>query len=139
MDISVFTEKSKVPEEKELKAALADKFELWKETETYVHKIYPAANGEWNYPGPKYGWSYRIKDKKRAIIYLLPHDKYFMAAFVFGQKAYDEIIKSDIADFIKTELSCAKVYAEGRGVRIEVKDNSIIEDIKKLVEIKLKY
>ena len=40
---------------------------------------------------------------------------------------------------IKQELSSAKVYAEGRGIRIDVKDNLIVPDILKLIEIKLRY
>ncbi len=85
----------------------------------------------------KYGWSFRIKDKKRAIIYFLPREKYFKVAFVFGQKAYDIILESDISDEIKTELSKAKKYAEGRGIRIDVRNEEIISDIQKLIEIKL--
>lgn len=85
----------------------------------------------------KYGWSYRIKDKRRAIIYFLPRDKFFKVAFVFGQKATDIIMASDIDDDIKAELLQARKYAEGRGIRIEIKNELIISDIKKLIEIKL--
>ena len=92
---------------------------------------------EWNYPGKRYGWSFSIKDKKRAIIYLLPQQGFFKAAFVFGQKAVNQVLQSEIAEEIKTELEQATVYAEGRGISIDVKDKSIIPDLKKLVEIKL--
>jgi hypothetical protein len=57
--------------------------------------------------------------------------------FVFGQKAADEVFKSEVAAAIKTELESAKVYAEGRGIRIEVKDEKIIDDVKNLINIKL--
>ncbi len=46
---------------------------------------------------------------------------------------------SDISKENKTELEQATKYAEGRGIRIEVKDDSLISDIEKLVDIKLKY
>ena len=46
-------------------------------------------------------------------------------------------MKSQIANSIKTELDSAKVYAEGRGIRIDIKNNVIIEDIKALIDIKL--
>ena len=99
---------------------------------------YPDGLAEWNYPGKKYGWSYRIKDKKRAIIYFLPRDKYFKVAFVFGQKATGIVLDSNISLDIKTELEQATKYAEGRGIRIDVKDKLILPDIKQLIEIKLK-
>jgi hypothetical protein len=135
--ISIFQDKTKVPDNDALKKALADSFEYWKIIRDYVIEKYPIVIEEWNYS--KYGWSCRIKDKKRVIVYLLPRDKYFKTAFVFGQKAYEEIMSSPIADIIKTELQSAKVYAEGRGIRIAISDQQLIADIKKLIDIKLKY
>lgn len=73
--------------------------------------------------GEKYGWNFRIKDKKRAIIYFLPRDNYFKVAFVFGQKATDTIMESDVSPGIRNDLEKATKYAEGRGIRIDVKDN----------------
>jgi len=57
---------------------------------------------------------------------------------VFGQKATDAVLESDISSGIITELEKAKKYAEGRGIQIEVKNDSILPDIKQLIEIKLK-
>lgn len=73
------------------------------------------------------------------IVYLLPRDKFFKVAFVFGQKAATEIFKSDLPAEIINELKSAKVYAEGRGIRIEVKDKARVNDILKLVEIKIAH
>jgi hypothetical protein len=44
---------------------------------------------------------------------------------------------SKIAESIKTELRNAKPYAEGRGIRVEVKDSSLIQDIEALISIKI--
>ncbi len=139
MDISCFIDKNIVPNEVELKNALRTTFSLWNEIRNFVFDKYPHAKEEWNYPGVKYGWSYRIKDSKRAIIYLLPRDKFFKVAFVFGMKATDEILKNNINEALKNELKLAKVYAEGRGIRIDIKKKSVLKDIYELIEIKLKY
>ncbi len=56
---------------------------------------------------------------------------------VFGQKAYDAIMSSGVSDYIKKELSAARVYAEGRGIRIPVPDQNSLEDIFLLLKIKL--
>ncbi len=107
------------------------------EIQKYVYQQYPNGKEDWNFPGKNYGWSFRIKDKKRAIIYFLPRENYFKVAFVFGQKALDQILETNIADSIKNDLLSAKKYAEGRGVRIDVKNKNVIPDIQKLIEIKL--
>ena len=56
---------------------------------------------------------------------------------VFGQKATDKILSSDISEEIKTELLNSKVYMEGRVIRLEINENSNINDIQKLILIKL--
>lgn len=137
MDTSIFSNKNNIPGDSDLINSLGNTYPLWQEIKEYVHAGYPAAVDEWNYPGEKYGWSFRIKDKKRAILYLLPRDGFFKVAFVFGQKAMDNIVQSRIADGIKSELESARVYAEGRGIRIEIRDKDLLKDIKLLIDIKI--
>ena len=137
MDKSIFPDNTKIPTEKELSKALGNTYVLWQAISSFIYLKFPAAMNEWNYPGEKYGWSFRIKDKKRVIIYLLPRDQFFKVALVFGQKAFETIMKSKISSTIKSELEVAKVYAEGRGIRINVKDQKIVKDILRLIEIKL--
>ena len=137
MDTNIFTEKTEIPEQEKLAVALGSTYPLWQTICKMVHEKYPAALSEWNFPGVKYGWIYRIKDKKRAIIYLLPRQRYFMVAFVFGQKAFDKIMASSISENIKTELQSAKPYAEGRGIRLAVKNKKILKDIAALTDFKL--
>ena len=133
-----FTDKTHIPDFYDLASALGPTLGLWKQIRDYVFDQYPDAIEEWNFPGVKYGWSFRIKDKKRAILYLLPRNGYFMVAMVFGQSATDMILSSDIAEEIREEIRNAKPYAEGRGIRFAVRDESLVGDIGRLVKIKLK-
>ena len=137
MDTSIFTDKARIPDHLMLIDALGDLYPVWMEIRDYVFNKYPSATEEWNFPGQKYGWSFRIKDKKRAIIYLLPRDKYFMVAFVFGEKATIEALASGIESEIITIIESARVYAEGRGFRIEVRNSYTIQDVRKLIDIKM--
>jgi len=137
MDISIFTDKAQKPDIADLIQPLAETFPLWLKIREFVLEKYPTGLEEWNFPGAKYGWSFRIKDKKRAIVYFLPRDGFFKVAFVFGQKAMADILARDVSEKIKTDLQNARVYAEGRGIQIEVYDDSNLTDIKKLIEIKL--
>lgn len=139
MDHSIFMDKTCTPTDEDLKQALGSKYELWMEIREAVLQKYPGGKEEWNFPGKKYGWSFRIKDKKRAIIYLLPRTEEFMAAFVFGGKAFEAIKQSEVSPKIVSDLEAAKVYAEGRGVRIPVPDKEILKDIFQLIDIKLAF
>jgi len=53
--------------------------------------------------------------------------------------AFNVIKESDVSAQIKSDLENAKVYAEGRGVRIAVPDRSTLEDIYRLIDIKLAF
>ncbi|MBL7740595.1 MAG: DUF3788 family protein [Chitinophagaceae bacterium] len=137
MNTSFFMDKNKMPSEKDLAKALGNTVSLWQEIHDYVHKKYPAAMDEWKVPMAKFGWSFRVKDKKRVIVYLGPRDTFFIVSFVFGQKAYDMILESTVSEGVKSDLKAAKVYVEGRGVSIKVKDKKPLKDIFKLIDIKL--
>jgi hypothetical protein len=132
---SIFTNKANVPNDANLQSALGETYDLWQIIADYVHSKHSAAFDEWNYMGG--GWNFRVKDKKRVVIYLLPRDGFFKVALVFGQKATDMIMQSEVSEYIKTELEAAKVYVEGRGIRIEVKNHETVNDIKVLIDIKL--
>ncbi len=136
---SIFLDKTVKPTDKDLAEKLEATYELWKRLHDLVLIKYPNGLADWNFPGKKYGWSFRIKDKRRAIIYFLPRDQFFKVAFVFGDKAINDIMKTGISDKIKEELNQATKYAEGRGIRIDIKDDSIFPDIEQLIDIKLKY
>lgn len=134
---SVFTDKNEVPDMRKLKEALGETFDIWMAFVDFTYENDTNSKEEWNFSSEKFGWSFRIKDKKRVILYLLPREKFFKVAFVFGQKATEQILASDVSEDIKAELNAAKVYAEGRGIRIEIKDRSMIEDIRKLIRFKI--
>ncbi len=138
-DINIFIDQAIIPTDKDLATHLGSTFIFWVQLRDFVMEKYPNGNQEWHYPGQNYGWSFRIKDKKRTILYFMPRENYFKVALVFGQKAIDAIMQSNISLDIKHELILAKKYAEGRGIRIDIKNDLKIPDIKKLIEIKLSY
>lgn len=139
MPHSIFMDKAACPSAIDLQKALGESYTWWQQIETYVLTSPQSAVAEWNFASPKYGWSFRLKDKKRVIVYLLPRDGFFKAAFVFGQKATDEILSGDFPDFIKNELKSARVYAEGRGIKIDVNQSGTTKSIENLIDVKMKF
>ena len=137
MATSIFTDKTQKPGAVDLQNALGKTFGLWSEIAEYVFKNYPDAKDEWAFPGKNFGWNFRIRDSKRVIIYMMPEDKFFRVSLVFGTKATEEAMLCKLSKEIKDLISSAKVYAEGRGIRIDVAKKKIVKDIKKLIDIKL--
>jgi len=47
-------------------------------------------------------------------------------------------MESNISEQIKSDLRNVKKYVEGRGIRIDIKNDTLLSNIEQLVEIKLK-
>jgi len=72
-------------------------------------------------------------------VYLLPRDRFFKIVMIFGQKATDIIMNSPVNQAIKKELASAKVYVEGRGIRLDILNETILNDLKTLIDIKISH
>jgi hypothetical protein len=115
-------------------------FTDWKYLMDCVYKHYPKASEEWKIPMKSFGWGFRLRDKKRNIIYLTPHNDRFTVSFMFGQAATDDILAHpDIPYEWKKLLIEAKVYVEGRGLSIEVTNSEFLSAIEELIKIKIKH
>lgn len=134
---NIFNDKSDKPDSKKLSAVLGSSFPLWEEIKSSVEKEHGAVDEEWKFYGAKIGWTLKLLLNKRNLFFFTAHDRYFILSFVFGEKAVKEVEKSDVPEKIKSDLKNARKYAEGRGVRVEVKKRSQIGAVLKLAAIKV--
>ena len=137
MSSSVFAEKSIQPDDQMLAEALGRAYPLWIEIKSHIQAEYGELVEEWKHYGPKSGWILKSLNKKRNLFFLTPCQGYFRIAFVFGDKAVAAIEKSDLPAAMIEEIRAAKKYAEGRGLRLEVKKRSDVKNVKKLIAIKV--
>ncbi len=93
---------------------------------------------EWKHYGQKSGWTLKLLSKKRNLLFVGPEDGFFIIAFVFGDRAVEAVLKSMLPEAIKNELLNARKYAEGRGIRFEIRDESELENVLQLIKIKIK-
>jgi hypothetical protein len=137
MALSIFEDKTMQPTPEMIEQALSERYSDWQNIIDFVLKHHKGAVEVWNY-GKSFGWSLRIKDSKRVIVYMTPGDKNFLVSMVFGKKATEEAFASNISSKIISIIDSAKVFAEGRGFRIEIDSPELLPDIIKLIEIKLR-
>ena len=137
MSVSVFEDKTTMPDDKMLAKALGKSNRLWQEIKKHLKAEYGELVEEWQFYGQKSGWILKTLRKKRNLFFFIPLKDSFQVSFVFGDKAVAAVQKSDLQKKLVTELKNARKYAEGRGLRIDVKNSADVEHIKKLVEIKV--
>jgi len=137
MALSAFDDKLKIPEAGELKKMLGRTSAHWDNLTTHAAAEYAPLDMTWNFAGAKWGWSLRLKQKKRTLLYMTPCKKHFLVGFALGEKAVKAAHEGNLpASVIKT-IDEARKFAEGRGVRIEIRNKKDLEAVKELAAIKM--
>jgi hypothetical protein len=98
---------------------------------------YAPLDQTWNFAGANWGWSLRLRRKKRTILYMTPCQKYFLVGFVLGEKAVRAIRDSNLPDPVLAAIDKAKKYPEGRAVRIEIRSKKDLQIANELAAIKM--
>jgi len=135
--LSAFDDKSKKPRVSDLEKTLGRTFVHWGNLITYLAKEYAPLLEKWNFAGAKWGWSLQLKQKKRTVLYLTPCEKHFLVGLVLGERAVKAAHDSSLPDSVLAIIDGAKKYAEGRGVRLEIRKKTDLDSVKKLAAIKM--
>ncbi|MDX2436833.1 MAG: DUF3788 family protein [Acidobacteriota bacterium] len=137
MALSAFDDKSKTPSRGDLTDVLGDAIGMWNQIIVEIgSRFYPLAQ-DWGFSGKNWGWGLRLKHKKRAVLYLTPSNGFFYAGFALGQKAVDQAHDSDLPPSILEAIDSPPKYAEGRGVRLEVRSDFDVRAVTQLADIKM--
>ncbi len=137
MALSIFDDKALPPQEADIKRVLGKTYKLWCTLRDHVVQEYAPISPEWGYASKSTGWGLRLKGEKWAVLYMTPCNGYFLASFALGEKAVAAAHSANLPDSVLEVIDKAPKYAEGRGVRIEVRTAKDIDSIKKLATIKM--
>jgi len=136
---NAFIGKLEQPAEDELTAVLGPARAHWDQLLARLAAELDLVVQEWSSYSPKYGWSLRLKVKKRNIVYFGPSRGGFNVSFVLGDRAVEAARHSTLPRRIVKLVEEGTRYPEGTGVRLEVKGGKDIPAIVKLAAIKLEY
>lgn len=134
---SALTDKSSKPDDQTLSGVLGTSFKRWIEIRNSITEQHGTTREEWKYYGAKSGWVLKLLLKKRNLFFLIPGEKYFTLGFLFGDRAVEAIENSSLPAAMIREVKDARRYAEGRGLRIDVRNRTTVSHVLKLVDIKV--
>jgi len=137
MALSAFDDESSPPQDDDLAATLGSTFVFWSELKRLIALRFAPLSIEWGFASRKTGWGLRLKQEKRTVLYMTPCKGYFLASFVLGEKAVKAVHESDLPVSVLEVVDNAKKYAEGRGVRLEVRTAEDVRNLEKLAVIKM--
>jgi len=135
--LNPFAGQAKAPTRMDLASALGQADLLWQDLVTDLKRDLKLDADEWNSYSVKAGWSFRLKLKKRNIVYLGPRTGYFLASFIFGDKALAAARQSKLPPRVFKLIDEAKRYPEGTAIRIEVRAAKDANVVKTLAKIKV--
>lgn len=135
---SYFMDKSEKPQKDTLLKVLGKTGPLWTQLRNDLEHEYGKLTEDWKFYSKKSGWTLKLLQKKRNLFFMMPQEGYFHITFVFGDKAVSEVEKSDLPKDIIETLVNAKKYMEGRGLTVQVKNSKDVQNVKKLVDIKVR-
>lgn len=135
MTLSAFTDKNHTPAVDELRATLGRAFKSWETLlELVANRIGPTVS--WGFTSASTGWGLRVRQKERVILYMAPQAGQFLVSFALGEKAAAAAQASRLPESIKAAIAAAPRYAEGRGVRFEVRNSRPLVALATLAVIK---
>lgn len=91
----------------------------------------------WHFAGPKIGWSLRLVDDDRIVVYLTPGEGMFRVGLVLGGKAVAAAREAGLSAEATAILDAAPRHAEGYGVRFPVASSKDMAPFEELLSIKL--
>lgn len=135
--LSAFGDKFACPTDFDLHRALGPSASLWDDLVTHVSRTYAPAVEHWSFSGPKFGWSLRLKQGDRIVLYLIPQVGRFLVGIVLGAKAVAAAQRENLPDAVLKAIAEAPRYAEGTGLRLPVTNGDELASIKKLAALKM--
>ena len=137
MALSAFDDKSREPSEDDLESVMGRAIKHWMAIVKKAASDYPPLDQSWGFAGTAWGWSLRLRQKKRTIMYLTPCKGYFIAGFALGEKAVRAASEAGLDQSTLSLIDSARKYAEGRAVRIEVRRKRDRDQVLRLAAIKM--
>jgi hypothetical protein len=132
---SAFTEKAGPPDDDALGAVLGAARKHWEALLAHVDGSHADLRREWKFYGAKYGWQLKVLDRKKAVLYLIPHERSFMAALPLGPRAVEELASTPLPPALVEEIRGAKASPEGQPARVEVRTAAQATQVKQLLDL----
>jgi hypothetical protein len=136
--VNAFKGSETPPTPAEIAIALGPTISLWNQFIRWMADEEGIYGQEWKgVVVKKYGWSLRLKQKSRNIVYLGPGVGCFMVSFVLSDKAVKIAREEKLPKAAAKVIAAAPRYPEGNGIRLVVKRASDLRSIQKIAVIKL--
>jgi hypothetical protein len=136
MPLSALDDGSRQPTAADLEVMLGRSHASWSKLISLVGNRIEGIAPLWKFSGKSTGWGMRLVDRGRVIVYMTPQRGQFLVSFVLGDRAVSAAAAAKLPAAIRQAIDAAPRYAEGRGVRLAVRNAALLPALARLAEIK---
>lgn len=112
---------------------------IWKQTFSYLFDKSKDISVDWKYSDCGKEWFCQALRKKKSLFWIKILEKNsFRIAFWFANRLEPIIMQSNLPVNLKTEFKNAKPFNNARCIYIDMHDSRDFENVKKLIDLKLK-
>jgi hypothetical protein len=134
----VLGDKSIFPSEEILHSIIGDKMVIWQRLISYVKDNYKDITEEWRYYNDGKQWLFKMQQKKKTIFWASVLKDTFRITFYFGNKAESVIEGSTLPQKVKDGFRDARRFGTLRPISTIVNENQDLDNILKLIDVKVK-
>jgi hypothetical protein len=136
LPLSVFHDQERVPTDDAVRRVLDDAHATWVQLLDLIAERIGPVSEVWKCTSARTGWGLRVSHKDRVILYMTPQPRQFIVSFALGERAVEAARLTRLSASVLQAIEAAPRFAEGRGVRITVRDGRDIQTLTRLAQIK---
>ncbi len=114
---------------------------LWKDLQNFLETIYSVQpKVTYSNCSAQKGWNVKYQKSGKSLCTLYPMPGYFIALVVVGAKESTEaeLLMPFCTDYVQELFARTRFSAGGKWLMIDVTDADILEDVKRLIEIRVR-
>jgi hypothetical protein len=134
----LLTDKQTYPTDDLIFSIIGDNKIHWQSIMTYMSQNYKDSLGQWNFYNDGKRWLFKMVHKKKTVFWAGILTDAFRITFYLGNKAETIIENSELPEIIKEEFKTAKKYGLIRPVSFIIKDQTDVDNVLKMIDIKSK-
>lgn len=115
--------------------------ELWYKLCSFIEETYSISPKlEYSKCSMQKGWNLKYKKGGKSLCTLYPMKDYFIALVVIGEKELieSELMLPTLSDYVQRLFSETVFSLGGKWLMIEVRENDVLEDTLKLIQLRVK-
>lgn len=138
MEPSAFADKAAPPTDAAVEAILGPAVDRWRSLRAALDAAFGPLDSSWAFSGRAYGWSLRLRQRDRAVVYLTPLPGRFRASLALPDRSMADALAADLPASVRARVLDAPLYAEGRAIRLEIAGDDEVAGLLTLVRIRVR-